>query len=191
MVSCAIFSSFSALKIKHRQQPLEGILPVETGVRKPALFIVPLGQSAVVKSLLAVLDEEGNNIEPQAFFQCDQPPDSAVAVLEGMDLLKFRVKGDNNLYRDLPFGVVCVEQGLHLRGNVLRFRRLTSAHDVRAFFVIPHGKPVEGRILRVTLENEMQLFDDLNGNCTATISVPVVLRRYIRVSPLIVPLRKR
>ena len=101
MVSCAIFSSFSALKLKHPQQPLEGILPVETGVRKPALFIVPLGQSAVVKSLLAVLDEEGNNIEPQAFFQRDQPPDPAVAVLEGVDLLKFRVEGDDVLYRDI------------------------------------------------------------------------------------------
>jgi len=45
VVSCAIFSSFSALKIKHRQQP----------------------------------------------------PDPAVAVLEGVDLLKFRVEGDDVL----------------------------------------------------------------------------------------------
>ena len=47
MVSCAIFSSFSALKIKHRQQPLEGILPIETGIREPALFGFPFGQSPV------------------------------------------------------------------------------------------------------------------------------------------------
>ena len=98
MVSCAIFSSFSALKIKHRQQPLEGILPVETGIREPALFGFPFGQSPVVKSLFAVLDEEGNNVEPQALLQRDQPPDPAVAVLEGVDLLKFRVEGDDVLY---------------------------------------------------------------------------------------------
>ena len=84
-------------QLKHPQQPLERVLPIETGIREPALFIVPLGQSAVVKSLLAVLDEEGNNIEPQALLQSDQPPDSAVAVLEGMDLLERRVEGDDVL----------------------------------------------------------------------------------------------
>ena len=84
-------------QFKHLKQPLERVLPVQTGIREPALFIVPLGQSPVVKCLFAVLDEEGNNIEPQALLQRDQPPDPAVAVLEGVDLLKFRVEGDDVL----------------------------------------------------------------------------------------------
>ena len=103
------FYSHRSSQLKHRQNPLERVLSVQAGIREPALFIVPLGQSPVVKRLLAVLDEEGNDIEPQALFQRDQPPDSAVAVLEGMDLLKCRVEGDDVLYRDLAFCVVsCV-----------------------------------------------------------------------------------
>jgi hypothetical protein len=121
VVSCAIFSSFSALKIKHRQQPLEGILPVETGIREPALFGFPFGQSPVVKSLFAVLDEEGNNVEPQALLQRDQPPDPAVAVLEGVDLLKFRVEGDDVLYRDITLCVVGILYLCKLVSCILAF----------------------------------------------------------------------
>ena len=102
-----LFLRFSQLK--HPQQPLERVLPVQTGIREPALFIIPFGQTPVVKRLFAVLNEEGNNVEPQALFQRDQPPDSAVSVLEGVDLLKFRVECDDIVDRDLAFCVVsCV-----------------------------------------------------------------------------------
>ena len=60
-------------QLKHPQQPLERVLPVEAGVGQPALFIVPLGQSAVAKNLLAVLDEEGNNRSHRSPYSNPQP----------------------------------------------------------------------------------------------------------------------
>ncbi len=37
---------------EHGEQPLEGILPVGTGICKPALFVLPFGQRTVVEYLL-------------------------------------------------------------------------------------------------------------------------------------------
>ena len=93
----------SNFKIKLFEQFSEGILPVQTGVGQITFFHVPLGQSAVVKLLLGILNEERNDPEPQAFFQCNQPPHPAVAVLKRVDMLKIRMERDNIIDRDLFF----------------------------------------------------------------------------------------
>jgi len=42
--------------VEHIQQLDERILPIQTGVRKPAFLVPPLRQSTVIKMLLAVFD---------------------------------------------------------------------------------------------------------------------------------------
>ena len=85
---------------KHSHHLFEGILPVKTGVRQIAFFLLPFGQPPVIKRFFGVLDDEWDNGVAQAFLECNQSSYSAVPVLEGMDALKIVMKPDNVMYRD-------------------------------------------------------------------------------------------
>ena len=88
------------LNIEHSHQFFECVLSVQTGICQIALFRSPLGESTIIKHLLGVFNNKRHDTKSQTFFQRDQSPDSAVAVLKRMDTFKFIVEADNVVNRD-------------------------------------------------------------------------------------------
>ena len=80
--------STSVRNSKIVQVCLKSILGGEAGVHKEAFFVVPLFESAIVKQLQVILDDERHNVVLQTLFKEDQSAYTAVSVLEGMDALK-------------------------------------------------------------------------------------------------------
>jgi hypothetical protein len=55
-------------------------------------IFVPCFQSSVIFATVLVIDDKGNYLMAQAFFDHDQSAKAAVAVLEGMNLLEADMK---------------------------------------------------------------------------------------------------
>ena len=72
----------------------------EAGVHTEAFFAIPFFQAAVVEQLEIILDDERHEIVLQLFLEEDQPADTAISVLEGMDALKCHME-----YNDILEGL--------------------------------------------------------------------------------------
>ena len=79
---------FPVLNPKVVQHGLEIVLHQQASITEIAGRFAPLFDAAVVEHLMLVIDDEGHDPETEAFLEQDQPPDTAVAVLKGMDSLK-------------------------------------------------------------------------------------------------------
>ena len=71
---------------------LKSVLCGQASITQVAALVLPLLQAAVVEHLDVVLDDKRHDVVPQTFFEKEQSPDSAVAVLKRMDTLKAVVK---------------------------------------------------------------------------------------------------
>lgn len=98
--------------VKHIQQSNECILSVQTGVCQPAFLVSPLGQPAVIESLFAVLNDERDNVVVQALLQSNQSANSAVSILERVDVFKLSMECDHILNRYL-----CIVQTAERRAS--------------------------------------------------------------------------
>ena len=78
---------------------LECILRRQAGVGQVSFFPVPLLQSAVIEPFYAVLNNKRHTIVFQAFLEHNQPTDTPVAVLEGVDALKPHMERKDILWR--------------------------------------------------------------------------------------------
>ena len=92
--------------IQHVKQPNKRILTIKTSIRQPALFISPFRQAAIVKMLLAVLNDKRNDIMSQAFLQRNKPSDSSVSILEWVYRFEFRMKSNHIVDCDSMFPVI-------------------------------------------------------------------------------------
>lgn len=90
------------LNFEHDHQFFEGILPIQTGIRQISFFcfLFPIQKDCDNRTFFGILDDKWYDAKPQAFLQCDQPTDSAIAVLEWMDPLKFVMETDDVMERD-------------------------------------------------------------------------------------------
>ena len=86
------------------------ILRGEAGVKKVAALVVPLGEAAVVEHFVALVDDKGDDVMLEALLEHEEAPDSAVAVLEGVNALEAHVKGDDILKGDGFKGVIIGDQ---------------------------------------------------------------------------------
>ena len=85
---CALLCSISVGDPEIIQVGFESVLGGEAGIREVAPFSVPLLKPPVIEEFQVILDDKGNDIVFQAFFEQNQATYSAVAVLEGVDPLK-------------------------------------------------------------------------------------------------------
>lgn len=99
---------------------LKPVLRRKAGITQVAALVLPLLQAPVVEHLDVVLDDKRHDVVPQAFFEKEQAPDSAVAVLERMDALKAVVKVKQIVKGFALNGVVFSKQFLHLSTDILR-----------------------------------------------------------------------
>ena len=79
----------------------EVVLHEEAGVAEVAGHAVIFLQPAVVEVLVAVINDERNNVPAKAFLEHDQAADTAISVLEGMNPLKPVMEGDDVIQRHL------------------------------------------------------------------------------------------
>ena len=114
----------------------------EECIRKIAIFMSPFLQAAIIKQLQIIFDDKWNDTVLQAFLEKDQTPNSAVAVLEGVNPLKMDVEINQVIQSFCVTAVVLRQQIPHSVRHLFRHRRFHSAHFVGHFFVIAYGKPV-------------------------------------------------
>lgn len=86
------------LNVKNRQQLFEGVLTIKAGIGQISSFRFPLRKATVIKHLFGVFNNERNDTVPQAFFECYQTANSAIAVLERMNAFKVVVEFDDIFY---------------------------------------------------------------------------------------------
>ncbi len=85
-------SPVSIFNLEVLEEGFEVVLGGEAGVGEVAGGVVPFAEAAVVEEFEFFRDDEGDDVVGQTFFEEDEPSHSAVAILEGMDFLKFLVK---------------------------------------------------------------------------------------------------
>ena len=67
---------------------LKSVLRRKAGISQAVSLVLPFLQATVVEYLDVVLDDKRHDVVTQAFFEMEQSPDSAVAVLERVNSLK-------------------------------------------------------------------------------------------------------
>ena len=73
------------ININHLKYLPECILTIQAGICKIPLLTAPFRKAAIIESFLWILNYERDNAMPQAFFECDEAPYSAISVLERKD----------------------------------------------------------------------------------------------------------
>ena len=101
-----IRDSVIARNVKIPEQALVPVLRIEAGVGKEAAFVLPFLQAAIIKHLLAILNDEGGDAETQTLLEGYEPADSAVSVLEWVYRFKVVVKLDNVM--DIDVGEIVI-----------------------------------------------------------------------------------
>lgn len=96
----------------------------------------------------------------QAFLEHNQSPDTSVAVLEGADALKSRMKRKDIFKRHCFLAVILIEQPFHLCRHFLGQGRFLSADLIRQLFVIADGKPIFPCVACSGFQDKMQAFDE-------------------------------
>ena len=139
---------------------LEGILCREAGVGQITLFPIPLLQSAIIEHFYAVLNNKRHNIVFQTFLEQDQPPDTPVAVLEGVDALKPHMERKDIFKRHCFLAVILIEQPFHLCRHFLGQGRFPSTDLIRQLFVIADGKPIFPCVACSGFQDKMQVRDE-------------------------------
>ena len=91
------------MNIKEAQNFFESVLSVKASVFQPAFFLIPIRKPAIIERLFGIFYNERNDIKPEALFQHYQSADSAVSVLERVNIFKFGVKCDNVVDRYIVF----------------------------------------------------------------------------------------
>ena len=139
---------------------LECILCRKAGVGQVAFFPIPFLQSTVIEHFYTVLNNKRHNIVFQTFLEQDQPSDSSVAVLEGVDALKPHMERKDIFKRHHFLAVILIEQPFHFRRHFLGQGCFTPADLIRQLFVIANGKPVFPCVACSGFQNKMQVLDE-------------------------------
>ena len=82
------------------QRCFESILSCKARIKKIAVLLVPLRESAIVERLHVISNNERNNVMSKAFFKHDQPANTSVAILERMNAFKANVI-INNIFKGM------------------------------------------------------------------------------------------
>ena len=96
----------------------------------------------------------------QAFLEHNQPSDTPVTVLEGVDALKTHVKRKDILKRHRFLAVILIEQSFHFRRYFLGQGCFPPAYLIRQFFIIANGKPIFLCVACSGFQNKMQVLDE-------------------------------
>lgn len=138
----------------------ECILRRQAGVGQIAFFPNPLLQSAVIEHFYAVLNNKRHDIVFQAFLEQDQPPDTPVAVLKGMDALKPHMERKDIFKRHHFLAVILIEQSFHFRRYFLGQGCFPPGDLIRQLFVIADGEPIFLCVACSGFQDKMQAFDE-------------------------------
>lgn len=82
------------------QRGFKSILGCKACIKKIAVLLVPLRESAIVERLHIIRNDKRNNVISKAFFEHDQPADTPIAVLEWMNALKANMV-INNVFKGI------------------------------------------------------------------------------------------
>ena len=96
----------------------------------------------------------------ETFLELDQPPDTPIAVLEGVDALKPHMERKDIFKRHRFLAVILVKQPFYFCRHFLGQSRFPSADLIRQLFVITDGKPVFLCIACSGFQNKMQVLDE-------------------------------
>lgn len=142
------------------EQGLVVVLRRETGVAQIFAHGGPLLQTAVVKHLEVIGDDEGNDAGCQTLLEHHKASDTAVAILKWVDAFETLVQVENVVECLVPPGVVLRKESLHLTVHLFGRRGLHAAHLVGQAFVVAHGEPLLAAVRRTGLELCMQFLDE-------------------------------
>lgn len=142
------------------EQSLVVVLCRETGVAQIFAHGGPLLQTAVVKHLEVIGDDEGNDADCQTLLEHQEPSDAAVAILKRVDALETLVQVENVVERLASPGVVLCQESLHLAVYLFGRRGLHAADLVGQTLVVAHGKPLLAAVRCTGLELRVQFLDE-------------------------------
>lgn len=141
------------------EQGLVVVLCRKAGVAQIFAHSGPLLQTAVVKHLEVIGDDEGNDAGRQTLLEHHESSNPAVAVLKRVDALETLVQVEDVVERLAPPGVVLRQESLHLAVYLFGRRGLHAADLVGQTLVVAHGKPLLAAVRRTGLELCMQFLD--------------------------------
>ena len=133
--------------------------PAPTGrCRLSILFFGPLLQSTVIEHFYAVLNNKRHDIVFETFLEHDQPPDTSIAVLEGVDALKPHMKRKDIFKLHCFLAVILIEQSFHFRQHFLGQGRFLSAFSYTTLSVVRFNRYFSRTAKSVILRRKIARF---------------------------------
>lgn len=129
------------LDFKVIQQGFVLILCCEAGVCQVFVDFAPVAQASVVEQLQLICDDEWHYVVCEAFLEHDESADTAVAVLERVDVFELAVEVYDVFKRYGFDAFVMCQQFLHFLVHFLRRAGLFAADFVWQSFVFSYVEP--------------------------------------------------
>ena len=130
------------------------ILRGEAGVGQIAWLTVEFPQAAVVKLLVIIVDDEGDDAEGQASY-------SSIAVLKGMNGFKVYMKFEQVVEIMATYVLIMRQQFLNFCCYIIGSAGFFIANGIGQSFVFAHIEPVKVGIGGIGFENLVQLLDKI------------------------------
>lgn len=137
------------------------ILCGEAGVGQVTWFTIEFPQSAVVKLLVVVVDDEGNDAEGQAVFEEQQASYAAIAVLKGMNGFKVYMKFEQAVEIMVAHVLIMSQQFMDFLCYIIGSAGFFIANGIGQTFVFAYIEPVKVGIGGVGFEDFVQLLDKI------------------------------
>ena len=137
------------------------ILRGEAGVSQISRLTVEFPQAAVVKLLVVIVDDEGDDAEGQAVFEEQQASYSSISILEGMNGFKVYMKFEQVVEIMVAFVLIMRQQFLDFFCYIIGRAGFFIANGIGQSFVFAHIEPVKVGIGGIGFEDFVQLLDKL------------------------------
>ena len=136
------------MNIKNFQNSFECVLAIKESISKPAFFLIPVCEPTIIKSLFGVFYNKRSYIKPKALFQGNQSADSAVSVLERVNIFEVCMKFNNIVDGYITLRIKTRNEFIHGFVDFARLASFPSSDSICSFFIISDGKPIKRRIFR-------------------------------------------
>lgn len=117
------------------------VLGREARIAKITRNIGPMAEATVIKSLQVIGNDKGDDTRSKALLEEKKTPNTAIAILEGMNTLKPHVEFKQVIQRFMLYGIVVVKEGNHLTVHTLGSCGFYAPHLVGQALVVAHGEP--------------------------------------------------
>ena len=147
---------------------LEAHLGFHTDIHQNTAIFVPLTDAIQISGTFFIVDDEGRDFVPKAFFEHQQASDTTITIFEGTDALEPDMEIQNLVEANILLCFVIFKQLINGCGDLCRRRSLAEFGRGSSFAVSGGNGSVTLMAAALAEQGGLQLLDEsLRQSCTA------------------------